>query len=347
MVEAAPVPLAIVGCGAIAESYYLPALAAMPAAQRAATWLVDPFLPRARDLARRFGLPPGQVAPDAAALPAEVTAAVNATPSHLHLPTTRTLLARGANAILLEKPVAETLPDVRALVDEAATAGCRLGVNQFRRLWPSYQLVHDAIRTRRIGEVTRITWQEGRRFEWPLQTGAMFRRTPSSSPSSSGSAPARGALLDMGIHILDTLCWWLGEAPAVTAAALDGQGGPEAHATATLAATTGAAVDVTVSFLAKLANRFTVEGTEGAIRGATAEYNYVEIRSRAGPWREWRAPARADRLAVATRLLRNLASPSAPLIEAATTLAPFTVVEAIYAHARPILPDCYRGWAAA
>ena len=339
-------PLAVVGCGAITESYYLPALAALPQL-RAATWLVDPSVERARKLAERFGLPPGQVAADAAALPPGVKAAVNATPSHLHLPTTRALIAQGMKAVLVEKPVAETLADVQALVDEAAAAGCKLGVNQFRRLWPSYGLVRDAVRTGRIGRITRIRWEEGRRFEWPIQTGFMFRRPASSTP---WTGRPRGAVLDMGVHIIDTVCWWLDEAPAVTAAALDGQGGPEAHATATLASAGSATVEITVSFLAKLANRFVIEGTEGAIRSATAEYNYVEIQQKGGAWREWRAPARADRVAVATRLLENFAAAAAGtaplLIDAASTLAPFTVIEAIYDKGGEIVPDCYRGWAA-
>ena len=53
-------PLAVVGCGAISDSYYFPALATLPAV-REHTWLVEPDLERGRDSASRYGFRPEQL----------------------------------------------------------------------------------------------------------------------------------------------------------------------------------------------------------------------------------------------------------------------------------------------
>ena len=62
------------------------------------------------------------------------------------------------------------------------------------------------------------------------------RRSPvsiSGGPWKTGRP--RGVLLDIGVHVLDVVCWWLGEAPRVLSASMDGYGGPECFARAGLA----------------------------------------------------------------------------------------------------------------
>jgi len=331
------IPLAVVGCGAIGDSYYFPALATLPAV-REHSWLVDPDTARCRETAARFGFRPGQVVATIDALPSSIRAAINATPSHLHVATTRALIARGIS-VLVEKPLAEHATEAQALVDEAA-GRCLLSVNQFRRLWPSYILAGEMIRAGAIGTVRRIVWSEGHKFAWPVRTGFMFRRQWAERP--------RGALLDMGVHSLDTLCWWLGEIPAVRTCRMDSGGGPEAFAAATLASST-ATISLTISFLARLDNRYVVEGTTGAIRGATGDYSRIETRASGGGWRTVSAGDPADRVEVARRLIGNFLAAvdgGGPLlIEAASAVRPLVVIDELYRRAVDVMPDCYAEWA--
>ena len=115
-----------------------------------------------------------------AALPEAVGFAIDATPSHLHVATTLALIERGAD-VLIEKPFAENARDAARLV-EAARGRSVLSVNQSRRAGPSNGLVRRLIKDGRIGAVRRITWNEGRKFDWPSQSGFNFRRPWSGRP---------------------------------------------------------------------------------------------------------------------------------------------------------------------
>lgn len=329
-------PLAVLGCGAIADLSYFPALSAKPA-WRAATWLVEPSPERGRAAAAKFGFPAEQVVPDLSALPGSVRAAVNATPSHLHRATTLALIERGIG-VLVEKPFAENAADARAMV-QAARGRCPLAVNQFRRLGPSNALAREIIRSGELGEIRSVSWREGHKFDWPTASGFYFRRPWNGRP--------RGVLLDIGVHALDLLSWWLGGPIAVGGATTDGAGGPEAVVCADL--TTGAAaIELRLSYLGRLENRFVVEGSAGAIRGSTADYDRLERRRGDGPWRAVRARGTTDKVAIAARLIDNLVAAvegrEAPLIPAESALANLDLIDRLYAVAEPALPRCYAGW---
>ena len=60
--------LAIIGCGAIADSYYFPVLSADAEARRR-VWLVEPSLERREKAAAAFGFPADQLVGDIGALP--------------------------------------------------------------------------------------------------------------------------------------------------------------------------------------------------------------------------------------------------------------------------------------
>lgn len=332
--------LAVVGCGAISESYYFPAIAKSPAL-RARVWLVDPSQARRAEAIARFGFDPALQASDIASLPAEVTAAINATPSHLHLHTTLDLIGRGVS-VLLEKPLAENAADARRLV-EAARGRCQLGVNQFRRMRPINQFVHEIIRSGKLGALRRISWREGSRFDWPTQSGFYFRRPwPRGRP--------RGALLDIGVHVLDLICWWLDAQPIVERASMDSQGGPEAYVDATLRSGQ-IQIDLQISFHAKLANQFVIEGERGVLRGSTVDDHQIEMESDgatrrvtikdAGNW-TWEAIARA----MVANFVAAAAGEASLIVDAESVLRPMEAIDEIYEKAEDPLPACYREWVA-
>ena len=331
--------LAIIGCGAIANSYYFPVLSA-DAGAREKVWLVEPSAERREKAAATFGFRRDQLVGDIAELPAKVTAAVNATPSHLHVATTLPLIERGVS-VIVEKPLAETADDARELV-EKAKGRCVLTANHYRRFCPSYALAHEIILAGEIGDIRRIHWAEGQKFEWPTQSGFYFRR-----PWKTGRP--RGVLLDIGVHVLDVVCWWLGEAPRVVSASMDGFGGPECFARADLRFG-DVEVDLSVSFHSKLANGFVVEGTKGAIRGSVTDFATIEIRTSSGGWQSRRGPGPAGWTDFAEILLRNFAAAvegrEALLVDPDSVVEPLAAVDAIYEAAGNPMPSYYREWAA-
>src|SRR5262249_35614124 len=99
---AGPVRVALIGCGAIAESMHLPILAGHEEIRLVA--LVDRNLERARQLAEGYAV--AQVVADAAELRGgEVDAAIIATPPFHHAPCALALMERGIH-VLVEKPMA-------------------------------------------------------------------------------------------------------------------------------------------------------------------------------------------------------------------------------------------------
>ncbi len=331
--------LAVIGCGAIADSYYVPVLSA-DAGARQRVWLVEPSAERREKAAAAFGFPTQQLVGDIGALPDTVTAAVNATPSHLHVETTMPLIERGVG-VIVEKPLAETAEDARRLV-AAAQGRAVLTANQYRRFCPSYALARDIIRSGELGEIRAITWAEGQKFEWPTQSGFYFRR-----PWKDGRP--RGVLLDIGVHVLDAVCWWLEDAPRVVAATMDGHGGPECFVRAELAFGK-TRLDLSASFHSKLANGFVVEGSRGALRGSVTDFQTIEVREGDGPWRARRGAGKAGWTDFAERLLANFAAAvegrERLAVEAESLVAPLAAIDAIYAAAENPLPRYYGEWAA-
>lgn len=333
-------PLAVVGSGAIADYYYFPILASDPHLSTN-TWIVEPAVERGVKAAEKFGFRKDQVVARIEDLPPSIRIAVNATPSHLHRATTIALIERDIS-VLVEKPFAETAADARAML-AAAEGRAILTANHFRRLTPSYAFVREQIASGRLGEIKRISWAEGHKFDWPTQSGFNFRRPwPDGRP--------RGALLDIGVHIFDIVCWWLDEQPRVKSAVMDGYGGPEAFVSTQLA-TDNTRIDVQISFLNKLSNTFSVEGTLGSIRGVTNEFTRLELVSPNGARKTVSAPGNPDRADIARRMVTNflqvVAGASVPLlIDARSVVPPLDVIDEIYAKATDYLPDCYQEWVA-
>lgn len=130
-----PVPLVIVGAGAIVEELHLPALAALPGYRVIAA--VDPRPGAADRLAARYAGARAFLTLDAVpdALLAGAAATV-ATPGSSHAALAEALLRRGAS-VLIEKPAAITAPEFARL--RAAQAARQLPVTVFQnyRLRPA------------------------------------------------------------------------------------------------------------------------------------------------------------------------------------------------------------------
>jgi predicted dehydrogenase len=258
-----PLRIAVVGCGAIAETYHLPALARHATLMNRVV-LVDPDVSRARALAERFSA--ADVADNHEAVLERIDAAIIAAPPSLHHRIAMPLLARGIH-VLCEKPLAESSGEAIAMIVEAERSGAHLCVNNTRRVFPALQKAQQLLQSGAIGECIGIEHTEGVRFNWPSVSGWHF--------AASG---ARGVLLDQGAHVLDTICWWLGGRPAVLSCATDSFGGPEGFASVVLqrAACT---VKVKLTWLAKLSNTYRITGTRGVVEGNVSDWRRLTITS--------------------------------------------------------------------
>ena len=133
--------VAVVGAGFIAD-FHLEILKGTPAVEIVA--VCDADLPRAESAARRFGV--GRAVARVAELsPAEVDVAHVLVPPHLHVPVVRELLEAGIGA-LVEKPLALSSEDARALGALASERGLPLGVNHNALHHPAFRRLLERVR---------------------------------------------------------------------------------------------------------------------------------------------------------------------------------------------------------
>jgi len=260
--------IAIIGCGAIAESRYLPALAKHPSVSRNLI-LVDRNETRAQKLAAEFNAKSCLV-DYRDLLSGKVDGVVIATPSHLHHPMAMDFLADGVH-VLCEKPLAESAEKAREMVDQAQATGITLSANYQRRLYASYLKVKELLANGTLGKPLSIQYFEGEVFRWPTVSGFYFDTRISS----------RGVLLDRGAHVLDLICWWLGEKPKTTSSQNDSFGGREAvaHVRFEYNQCVG---EVKLSLLGKFPCIFKIRCEQGTIEGDVFDFQSLTLTTESG-----------------------------------------------------------------
>jgi len=322
-VEMKDVPrLAVVGCGAIAELFHLPALERYPDAMSHAV-LVDPNTMRAADLAQRFGA--GGIATSLDEVFDSIDGALILTPHRLHFPLALQCLRRGKH-VLSEKPLAESAAQVDTLIREAAAAGVWVAVNNTRRLIPAYQAIHARVKSGSIGVVRRMEILFGEPFDWPVAGDGYF----------GARGGGRGVLADLGAHVLDLACWWLGSEPSLYAYHDDSFGGTEAVAQVDLRGPESD-LSIRVSWLSKLANTYRVEGSEATLEGSLHDLCSFTIR-RGSRTRRERVEGSNVFAEYGNVLLENfldvVKGRSAPLVSAVDVRPSIALIEACYANRR-------------
>ena len=192
-----PLTVAMIGCGAVAELFHLPALARNPECHL--ELVVDKDKVRARQMARMFGA--RATADDYRQALGTVDAAVVALPHHLHEAVCLDLLRAGVH-VLVEKPMALSADQCRMMTQAARDAGVVLAVGLIRRFLPSMPWVRDLIELGLFGAPKSFDVHEG----GTLQLAVAFRLPPSARATSGG-----GVLFDTGAHTLDQILYWFGD----------------------------------------------------------------------------------------------------------------------------------------
>lgn len=189
----------VVGAGAITQVAHLPVLKRLKTIEVGA--ICDTDLPKARALADRFGIKDAFDDIEELLRYEDLDAVVICTPNHLHEP--HILAALSANLhVLVEKPLAMTAASAARIVRAVEKHGRVVLVGMNHRYRHDVQIVRSFVQSGELGaiESVRGSWHVFRPGR--AQLGWRQRRDQSGG----------GAMLDLGLSVLD-LGLWLGGTP--------------------------------------------------------------------------------------------------------------------------------------
>ncbi len=195
-----PIRVGVLGVGAISQIVHLPILSEREDAHVIA--VADLDRPKAETLATRFEVP-RVLGDQELVLNEDIQAAVICTPNHLHETLAVAALEAGKH-VLVERPLALTPAGVERVLDAADSAGCCLAVAMHHRFRPDVGTLASFVAGGELGEV------------YAVRGNSLTRMTPSvrstwrQSPEQGG-----GALMDLGVPMLD-LAFWLAGYPPIT-----------------------------------------------------------------------------------------------------------------------------------
>lgn len=189
--DATDLRVGLIGYGLAGACFHAPLIAATPGLRLAAVVTSDPE--RARHAEARY--PGVRVLPASEALwelADTLDLVVVATPNRSHVPLAGQALAAGL-AVVVDKPLAPTAAEARALIEAARRCGRLLTVFQNRRWDGDFLTVRRLLREGRLGAVHRF---ESRFERWRPVPKPGWRQDP--APEAAG-----GVLYDLGSHLID------------------------------------------------------------------------------------------------------------------------------------------------
>ncbi|MCS7207401.1 MAG: Gfo/Idh/MocA family oxidoreductase [Dehalococcoidia bacterium] len=207
----------IIGIGQHADRFIAPAISKAKGARLVAVLSRDKG--RARAFADKHGAPGAYDSlPDFLRHPG-LDAVFIASPNALHKEQT-IACAQAGKHVLVEKPMALSVPDCWAMIEECQRRGVKLGVGFHARQHPAHQEVRRLVQNGVLGDLVLLQgqWARGTRGQKtvPPATGL---RAWWSDPDLAGG----GAVMGMGVHIMDLLRFVSGQEIIQVTAMTDGQ----------------------------------------------------------------------------------------------------------------------------
>ena len=138
-----------------------------------------------------------------------IEAVINTTPNHVHLESTRAA-ARAGKHVFLDKPIAHTVADGRALTRACAEAGVVLAIGYQRRRESHFRRIKSEIEAGRFGRLVQAECNISRDREGRFEPGH-WRYQSEAMPG--------GVMLQIGIHYADVLTYLMGPVAAVSGSA--------------------------------------------------------------------------------------------------------------------------------
>ena len=261
-----PIPVILVGCGAVSRFFYAKALGALAGAGsvRVVT-LVDPS---EENLAALSDIFPG--AKKAGALEeagvGKSHLVIIASPPRFHAEQTIYALENGAS-VLCEKPMASTVAEAEAMLKAAEENDGLLAVGLYRRFFPAAEAIKGILQNGPLGKLQSFSIREGTFHRWQPVSDSFFNKS-----STSG-----GVFFDIGAHVLDLLLWWLGE-PADFKYEDDAMGGLEANCRLELFYPGGCRGEVRLSKDWANENHHTFNFERGVVRWEVGAANGLKIK---------------------------------------------------------------------
>jgi UDP-N-acetylglucosamine 3-dehydrogenase len=249
------VRIGLIGCGAVARRFHLPAF-------RAAGAEIVAFSSRgsasAEAAAREWGS--GKVVADWRELVAidEIDAVDVCTPNASHAEMT-TAAANAGKHVLVEKPIATTLDEADAMISAARAQDKILMTAHNVRYAPPFVAVAEEIASGSLGEIgaVRAAFGHAGPQVWAREATWFFDR------SLSGG----GALMDLGVHVADLLRALLSDEVAEVGAILSGSRDVEEAAQVIMRFERGVIASMHVSWVATPApdHQLSIFGSKGTI----------------------------------------------------------------------------------
>ena len=199
-----PVRYGIIGCGAVAQRRHIPECCANADSKLAA--LADPVEGRAQGLCQQYTSGSAKAYTDYKQMLGDpgIDAVVVAGPNSLHAQQAMEAFQAGKH-VLVEKPMATTREDARAMINAAKKAGKFLMVGQNQRLMPPHVRAKQILQTGRLGKVLafRTAFKHPGPEGWSVDAGKswFFKK---------GQA-FMGVTGDLGVHKADLMRWLLGQ----------------------------------------------------------------------------------------------------------------------------------------
>lgn len=314
--------LALVGCGAISQRFYVPALALLQG-ELDQIWLVDPS---DRALAAASAMLPAQKVHALSEVPGDLDFVIVAVPNALHFRAAMEGLSRGAH-LLVEKPFAIWPDEGRELIEAAAGFGRIVSVNQTRRFFPAARELKRRIAAGEFGALEGIVHNEGQKLAWPFESGAAFAR----------DAQRTGVIMDIGVHVIDFYQFVLQPEWTFVVARHDGFRGPEGLARIELRAN-GSPVRMRLSRYVKHENIAHLSFEKAEISTDVDAVNTYVVDDGSGTIRNVRVESKWKRYdALGEEVLRNfLASGEgreSPVCAASASLPVLELLDEIYRRA--------------
>ncbi|MDR2028752.1 MAG: Gfo/Idh/MocA family oxidoreductase [Treponema sp.] len=192
-----PVKAAIIGAGMISNKAHIPAYLSKAGSIQIAG-IFDPNPKAAKSTAERFNIPSYYI--DAEKMLAELKPDLVSvcSPNAYHKTMTELALNHGAN-VLCEKPIALTYTDTKEMFDLAAKKNLTLLACQTMRYSDEIQAAHELAEQGLLGDIYFSELNMIRRRGVP-KWGSFHLR----------SANGGGAFCDLGVHMIDTALWIMG-----------------------------------------------------------------------------------------------------------------------------------------
>jgi predicted dehydrogenase len=261
-------------------------------------------------------------------LQSDVNAIYVCTPPDSHAEYSLAALEAGKH-ILVEKPMASSADECKAMIAKAAEKNLTLGIAYYRRAYPKMQQIKKLIDE---GVLGTPTWVNIAAHSWfdPASDDPKHWRV---EKNKSGGA---GALADIGVHRLDLLDYWLGESKVLFSDLqhLVQDYEVEDGASAVLQLKNGAPVHCYFSWNSKTwVDRFEIVGSEGKIIAEPLDGpSLVVIRGRDREELQIEAPTNAH-LPYVEDFVRAVNDKSTPLCDGEAGLRTNQLLETIVANA--------------